>query len=74
MSPPCPVFPPVTAHDERERGRHFGALGAAEDSTCHVHFRVTPQAPGLRYLRLTDLPNVDDISASGKSYPEGDRT
>ena len=51
--PPCPVFPPVTAHDERECGRHFRALAAAEDSTWHVHFRVTPRMPGLRYLRVT---------------------
>jgi hypothetical protein len=31
---PCSVFPPVTAHDERECGpRHFRAVAAAEDST-----------------------------------------
>ena len=68
MFPPCPVFPPATAHDERECGWHFRALAAAEDSTRHVHFRVTPRMPGRRYLRLTDLPSVDDSSASGKSY------
>ena len=54
--------------------RHFRALAAAEDSTRHVHFRVTPRMPGLRYLRLTDLPNVDDSSASGTSYLKGDQT
>jgi len=48
---------------------HFRALAAAEDSTWHVHFRVTLCVPSLRYRRLTNLPNVDDISASGKSYP-----
>jgi hypothetical protein len=66
--PPCPVFPPATAHDEREYGRHFRALAAAEDSTRHVHFRVTRRMPGLGYLRHADLPDVDDISASGTSY------
>jgi len=48
--------------------RHFRALAVAEDSTWHVHFRVTLCVPGLRYLRLTDLPNVDDNSADGTSY------
>jgi len=33
---------------------HFRALAAAEDSTWHVHFHVTPYVPGLRYLRLTN--------------------
>jgi hypothetical protein len=55
-------------------GRHFRALAAAEDSTPHVHFRVTPGMPGLRYLRLTDLPSIDDISARGKSYRKGGLT
>ena len=48
--------------------RHFRALAVPEDSTQHVHFRVTPRRPGLRYLRLTDLSNADDSSASGESY------
>jgi hypothetical protein len=47
---------------------HFRALAAAEDSTWHVHFQVTLSVPSLRYLRLTDLPKVDDNSPSGKSY------
>ena len=68
MTQPCPVFPPVTAHDERECDGTSVPLAAAEDSTWHVHFRVTPYVPGLRYLRLTDLPNVDESSASGTSY------
>ncbi len=48
--------------------RHFRALAAAEDSTWHVHFRVTLRVPDLGYLRLTDLPDGDDISATGTSY------
>jgi len=56
----------------RECGRHFRALAAAEDSTRHVHFRVTSGMPGLGYLRLTDLAGVDDISASGKSDRKDD--
>jgi len=47
---------------------HFEALYLMEDSTLHVHFRVTPYIPGLRYLRLADLPNVDESSGSGTSY------
>jgi hypothetical protein len=30
--------------------------------------------PGLRYLRLTDLSNADDSSASGESYLLGGLT
>jgi hypothetical protein len=55
-------------------GRHFRALAAAEDSTWNVHFRATPRMPGLRYLRRTDLPNVDDSSAVAKSYQKGGLT
>ena len=50
------------------RERHFRAYAAAEDSTRHIHFRVTPRVSGLQYLRFTDLADADDTSASGKSY------
>ena len=72
--PPCPVFPSATANDERECGRHFRAFAAAEDSTGNVHFRATPRRPVAGYRRLTDLPGVDDISASGTSYRKEGRT
>src|SRR5262249_6338411 len=69
---PCPtrppLFPPVTAHDERDGDGTSVPSPSRKDSTWHVHFRVTLCTPSLRYLPLTDLPNVDDISAGGSSY------
>jgi hypothetical protein len=65
-----PTLPGISASNRARRARmrrHFRALAAAEDSTRHVHFRVMPRMRGLRYLRLTDLPNADDSSASGES-------
>ena len=66
-----PTLPGISASNRARPARmrrHFRAIAAAEDSTLNVHFRATPRVPGIRYLRLTDLVGVDDISASGKSY------
>jgi hypothetical protein len=55
-------------HHQRESDSTSVPSVAAEDSTRHVHFRVMPRMPRLRYLRLTDLSSADDSSASGESY------
>ena len=72
-----PTLPGISASNRARRARmrrHFRAVAAPEDSTRHVHFRVMPRMPGLRYLRLTDLSSADDSSASGESYLLGGLT
>ena len=68
MSPTVPGISASNRAGRAQCGRHFRAIAAAEDSTWNAHFRATPRVPGLRYLRLTDLPEFDDSSASGSSY------
>jgi hypothetical protein len=72
-----PTLPGISASNRAPPTRmrwHFRAVAAPEDSTQHVHFRVMPRMLGLRYLRLTDLSNADDSSASGESYLLGGLT